>query len=461
MRKVPRPPSEEERRIEPAKDENLIVQVREYELITPLFGGGVEPGQCDDLTPIRGTEIRGHLRFWWRATRGGRYGDDLDLMRRDECLIWGGASTAGDPRPAQVQIAIKKRASGQTKTYRELDPELQYAGFPLQEGNKSVLIGVKFALKISFPSEIESLDDEGNKKVFDNVLSEVEAALWAWETFGGLGARTRRGFGALHCTHVGQKPCSFADDTTMPVAVQNSIRAGLRTHLIEGDWPKDVPYLSADIFYYRVTPLKRNANDAWKGVIGALKRFRQHRPGYGRSRWPEPDAIRKATGQWLKPGIKATSHPGHVPDPKNSSKFPRAAFGLPVVFHFKDADERNPNNPNKDPRDVLLKLASHDRMASPLILRPIRIAEGRYVGVAILLNGTLQPEDFYSDDIDLVLTEKDGRKKIVSQLKADLSRDEAKSIKRVDSGSPLFGQESDPLIAFLNEIQKETIKDER
>jgi len=458
MRRIPRPPNETECKIEPARNENLIVQVREYELITPLFGGGVEPGQCDDLTPIRGTEIRGHLRFWWRATRGGRYRDDLDSMRRDESLIWGGASAAGDPRPSQVQIAVEKRASGQPKTYSDLDRELQYAGFPLQEGNKAVLVGVKFAVRISFPREIELVDDGGNKIFFENLLSEVEAALWAWETFGGIGARTRRGFGALHCTKINQNPCSFADDTTTPIAVQNSIRAGLRTHLIKGDWPKDVPYLSNEIFYYRFTPSKRSANDAWKAIISSLKRFRQHRPGYGRSRWPEPDAIRKATGQWLKSGVKAAGHPGHAPDPKNSGKFPRAAFGLPIVFHFKDADERNPN---REPRDVLLKLDSHDRMASPLILRPIRMSEQRYFGLAVLLNGTLQPEDFCSDDIDLVLTEKDGRKKIVSQLKAKLSEAEAKSIKRVDSGGPLFGEETDPLLAFLNEIQKEITKDER
>ncbi len=39
---------------------------REYHicLITPLFGGGVEPGENDLTFPIRETSIRGHLQFW-------------------------------------------------------------------------------------------------------------------------------------------------------------------------------------------------------------------------------------------------------------------------------------------------------------------------------------------------------------------------------------------------------------
>ena len=455
MRQAPRKPNEAESKIEPAKNDNLIVQMREYELITPLFGGGVEPGQCDDLTPIRGTEIRGHLRFWWRATRGGRYGDDLDALRKDEALIWGAASTAKAPRPAQVQIVVESRATGQPIRYRELDPDLQYAAFPLQEGNKPIRSGVRFALRISFPQKIEFLDENGRTQVFKNVTAEVEAALWAWEAFGGVGARTRRGFGALRCTHKDGVAFSFAPAANNLDEVRNLIDDGLYEHLIEGKWPKDVPHLSVDIFYCRISLVKRSSDEAWKTLIGGLKKFRQHRPGFGRSRWPEPDAIRKLTKQWLKPGVKEPSHPGHLPNPNNSGKFPRAAFGLPIVFHFKDSDEANPTNTDKDPRDVVLRLLSHDRLASPLILRPLCLSEGRYVGIAILLEGTLQPEDFYANDIDLVLAEKDGKRPFANGLEAELSSVESKSIKEIVTNNPLLGKKTDPLIAFLNRIQKE------
>ncbi|MGY4786965.1 RAMP superfamily CRISPR-associated protein [Bacillus sp. OHL2] len=34
---------------------------------------------------------------------------------------------------------------------------------------------------------------------FELIKKEVEAALWAWINFGGLGSRTRRGCGSLYC----------------------------------------------------------------------------------------------------------------------------------------------------------------------------------------------------------------------------------------------------------------------
>ncbi len=66
------------------KRDDMIVQERRYELITPLFGGGVEPAHSDPITVVRATEIRGHLRFRWRATRGGQFGGDLQKMKAAE-----------------------------------------------------------------------------------------------------------------------------------------------------------------------------------------------------------------------------------------------------------------------------------------------------------------------------------------------------------------------------------------
>jgi len=91
----------------------LVTLVRRYELITPLFGGGVEPGVADPVTVIRGSEIRGHLRFWWRACRGGQFGGSLTRMKEAEDLLWGAASTAKKARPSQVQIEVEVNNRGQ------------------------------------------------------------------------------------------------------------------------------------------------------------------------------------------------------------------------------------------------------------------------------------------------------------------------------------------------------------
>ena len=50
----------------------VLAWERTYTLLTPLFGGGVEPREADPVSVVRATAVRGHLRFWWRAVRGWR-----------------------------------------------------------------------------------------------------------------------------------------------------------------------------------------------------------------------------------------------------------------------------------------------------------------------------------------------------------------------------------------------------
>src|SRR5690348_3068260 len=133
-----------------AKRRELIRQERKYELITPLFGGGVEPGVNDEVTPISGKAIRGQLRFWWRATRGQFGGDDEGLRKMKECedLIWGAASTPDKPRPSVVDIEVilgpyHKIGNAEWPYVSEHHPnenwaKLIYAAFPLQNDPHSV-----------------------------------------------------------------------------------------------------------------------------------------------------------------------------------------------------------------------------------------------------------------------------------------------------------------------------------
>lgn len=353
----------------------LVRQTRTYELITPLFGGGVEPRAADPVTPIRASEVRGQLRFWWRACRGGSYEGDLDKMREAEAGLWGAASTPKKPRPSKVQVTVrvtdrgddqpvfKKDVKGRARPERGWE-QLAYAAFPLQDVSESepageVLEGVKFELDLVFPRCFQA---------------EVEAALWAWETFGGLGGRTRRGFGALRLVNIDNVPVALPEGGR----VEAEIRAGLRKHTVSGTWPHGVPHLSSEL-RMKVTSTRSDPRVAWEHLIGRLKDFRQSRNAGisrerpGRSRWPEPDEIRRLTHRRCL---------RHAESLSGIRKFPRAAFGLPIVFHFRRDDVG-------DPEDTVLKGADkvYERLASPLILRPLACKNGA-VGLAAILEGT-------------------------------------------------------------------------
>lgn len=400
MRKLPRgegggellpPPVQPQlnRRVIGGKVMPLVTQVRSYELITPLFGGGVEPGETDPVTIIRGPAIRGQLRFWWRACRGGRFNGDLAAMKDAEDKLWGVASTESKPMPSQVEIVVSTEQSGEDKPPFEVvagsmdrrtgkpKPKLKanesvapaYATFPLQPSEKEMRAGgigmqtKTVRTKVRFTLKITCLEKQ---------REEVEAALWAWETFGGIGARTRRGFGALKLVSIDGRP------VTLPGAneVEAKIREGLQKHVVSGTWPASVPHLSLNP-HMKVTGRRSDPNAAWEYLVKCLRDFRQSRypraslKQPGRSQWPEPDEIRRLTDRrWDR----------HARPLSTVRKFPRAAFGLPIVFHFKDEKIG-------DPYDTILQGRDYERLASPLILRPLACADGA-VGLAVILEGT-------------------------------------------------------------------------
>lgn len=65
--------------------------------------------------------------------------------------------------------------------------------------------------------------------------------------------------------------------------------------------------------------------------------------------------------------------------------FPRARFGMPIIFHFKDSDFGGKSKPDMDPIDTCLRPESSSRMASPVLLSPVKLKNGKVVPVIIFL----------------------------------------------------------------------------
>lgn len=430
MRKHTGSPPEE---VSPIQPVGIIKQVREYELITPLYGGGVNPFEADAITVVRATEVRGHLRFWWRACRGGKpeFDGDPTKMKKAEDEIWGKAYEKKDtpiPLDKMVQIRVEVDNPGTlTKLFRieKNKPKsnhgsgIGYVAFPLQPSQeelkqpnpkvKDVRSGVSFKLTISFP--VEQID-------------EVEASLWVWETFGGIGARTRRGFGALHLLRVNGKNNA---DLPPPNVQQAAIwlRGKLDQLIANGKYPEGMPHLSPS-GQIRITSLAQDGFAAWKTLATKLFSFRQTPDGRsGRSNWPEAEAIREITGDRDK----------KYPNLSHPKKFPRAAFGLPIIFHFRDDDI-------DDPEDTTLQGAKEgkERLASPLILRPLACKGGKAVGLALLLEGTQAVAE------DLQLVNNKTQKPYPDTIATELTQNEANNIQALEG-------ETDVLQAFMRYLQ--------
>jgi len=354
-----------------------------YELtvVTPMFGGGIEPGQVNEVHPVRASSIRGHLRFWWRATRGAACESASELRVRE-------ASIFGDTRkPSSVKLwvetvphsAIPKHANHSQKMKNGkikylLDSSLrkyEYALFPFHNIETSVqyMPKYKFQLHIQYdakdPSELEQLQ------------LEVKAALWAWVNFGGIGARTRRGCGSLY------SPCFSPDSGIRSIEdLQNWFAHSLREYqLALPATVREWPTLSDQI---KINPGKKILEQAWEDVIRCYKEFRR-KPNdpKKRSHWPEAVSIRRITGmaEPLHEASNTLSEKGH------EVAFPRAQLGLPIIFKFKDNEQKQGPRPyEREPFATQLVPEHGERLASPLLLKAIAVSEKEGFSAVIVLN---------------------------------------------------------------------------
>ena len=333
---------------------HIVWHTLHCELVTPMYGGGVVSIKVDAQMPIRASAIRGQLRSWWRllAKYKWQLGND-NAIRTAEFKLWGGMSDGDDDgKASRVLLRVKnfknlkiepwavfnKKRNG--NDYKTLpDPEnwanVPYVLFPAQgkrpdrpnaeTPHSLAREGLSWDLEIAFDSQLS----------VEQIERVWEAVRW-WANFGGVGARTRRGVGAVMVQHekVGQLD------------------------------QKEVLELKGAKLVFQSQKFT-SAYEAWKSSIEKLQSFRQvsvgRKTNSNRSLWSEPDAIRAVAKQ---ASIK------HSERTVKCDYFPRAAFGLPIIFKFKD----DGNGANDEPAQTSLQPKYQgnimERMSSPLILRP-------------------------------------------------------------------------------------------
>jgi len=360
----------------PARSRQRPLERLSVELIstTPIFGGGVVAGQPDERVPIRAPSIRGHLRFWWRALRP--VGTPTDEMRDRERQLFGGA--AGDEGAASNVIVT---VTGVRPT--DLDPANPsfnsadgYALFPArgergQPAKRRWKPGVTFTLTVEAPAAD---------------VAVVRQAMLAWILFGGYGGRTRRGLGSLACaSEAARHEWLPAAATAQAIAERLGSDVFANPQALPST---DTPRLAGATLLGG--PAGPSAPSAWTAALGMLRLFRQgeslaREPGQagrpGRSRWPEADKVRRLVG-------RQTAHESrHNATPA----WPRAAFGLPIVARFQQKDRNQQPYSVSEPSsfDVTWRDSdgdTRDRLASPLILKPLALRNGQFVPIALWLD---------------------------------------------------------------------------
>jgi CRISPR-associated protein Cmr1 len=340
--------------------------VREFrltlEIVTPLFSGGADPRGEPEL---RVPSFRGALRFWFRALLGGVLGNDTQVILTKESGVFGSTESAS---PVAIRLRANKLV---TQSFSELaqKPGVAYLFFSARHTKKeperkAFVPRQSFELSILYQSEIKP----------------VYASLWLFSHLGGLGSRSRRGGGNLQVLR--SEPAKTISEGLPTLAVGAKTPEELQKELAQG-----------------IKLLREWAAKSFNGSVDprfdGLPSFVVLHPDYCRiwvvnktfNTWDEAlDTWGREMQSFRKRCECDYKKVKDVVEGKGEEMQPieRAAFGLPIVFYYPSLD-----------LSATLQGSEHDRRASPLAIRLIKLAgaKEKYALVIMHFINPLLPSD--------------------------------------------------------------------
>lgn len=346
-----------------------------YRVVTPLFLGG-----ASQQAELRAPSVRGALRFWYRAANP-RFMDDErpgeeNAASSVERRLFGAVSGTGSQSRVLTRVWGSDMARWTwsrdavnpftDRRHRYARNGLIYLGFPFHFGRGAPRDAIAPGARVTVDSLV--LDRGYDAATNGADRRGLLASLWLLGTFGGLGARCRRGFGGLELEgwaadghdaepwRADMGALSVHPESGTLAALGARISAGLA--VIEGwlgEWRVTArhPHLG-EAMDIRFIPQGHTGRDAFLPALNAagreLQDFRQlSAPDY----------------QTVKDQISGKGRLQHSPS--------RSVFGLPLTFRYQSL---NGKSETFVPRRAETDVKQPDRHGSLLWIRLVTCADG-------------------------------------------------------------------------------------
>ncbi len=331
----------------------------DFRIVTPLFMGGANPQSAE----LRVPSIKGVLRFWWRALALGRL-DSVEGVRAEEARIFG--STKGQSSvklrlspPKKISRLKKKSVLNYNGVGDVVGEGARYLGYGVIEAS-----GVLVRQCIEYPLE-GVLELLFRPNILKDDIKSVEAALIAMSLFGGLGSRSRKGYGSFNLTNLTK------DDETEPVFTMPSDLDGLKGAILSlfdlNDRYKIMPYHGCPP-YTAFSEMTRidiiDEGDEPLKLLNSIGEKMMEYRSYQKSKtfYDDHHLLRAAING------DVINHPRRV------------VFGLPNNYHFSDGEK------------PIVKPKTHDRRASPLFIHIQQLNKDQYAAIAAIFPADFLPK---------------------------------------------------------------------
>lgn len=176
-----------------------------YRVTTPMFCGGASGEKAE----LRLPSFKGVLRYWWRALAWSKYDGDLAKIAEKEDALFGSAG-GGQSRVsmrleslARAEIRQAGKVLQVPGTNQPVGDGARYLGYGVMEAFASRKKGTdagqltRNCLDGGFDFTIQMRLADRNDRVRRDQLTLLESALMCVGVFGGLGAKSRKGYGSV------------------------------------------------------------------------------------------------------------------------------------------------------------------------------------------------------------------------------------------------------------------------
>lgn len=311
------------------------------ELVTPAFLGGADRNWRRD-EGLRVPSLRGVLRFWYRAKEGcldTEGGAATELFERESRLF-------GSTRFGQGLRLIPLERTQEQPLSRSYSTNEKYLGYGAasESWRRSAPAGARFRFR-ALGTAVQ--------------LAELQQCLLLLHLFGGVGGRSRRGWGSVAVELGGEKPFP-------PVASANDDLSEWMGNLFRRIWPEggDRPSGRHGTLRYsgftQATQI-RAFPVAGDGVAGAMSRF--------------AEAFRA-----IRKNHRRVDSLAHAP--------PALAFGLPYSAKVEVAGQDRRKRSYEGRLRERGKDQKVDRRASPVLFKILAGPGGGLWGVLLYLGGS-------------------------------------------------------------------------
>jgi CRISPR-associated protein Cmr1 len=419
-----------------------------FEIVTPMFIAGANNGR-DGVPELRVPSILGALRFWWRALAWARLpaGDLNDAIRRLkewEAELFGSAQTGQGRFVARVTVPAALPVQGAPTDFNAAQSSVAgYTGWlngappgltPQQRRRRwqDRSAGVAYLAGQGLTSHLPDTQTHGALKrtrdtrpsiahgsfnlmflsrepVFDRALGgapTIREAVLAFGLLGGLGARTRRGFGSIRLVSLTNS--NFEPPVDL-LRYQNALKSLLGPLADAPRWSGRPPFSAfwrgaIPTIALGGTPNKtKTSRDVLTELGESFQRFRG---------WGSRGKVGGQTAEWK--GLPTTQrwrfeddHDWYKAIERNPSRLPyppvegrdgieqdlsehapkRSVFGLPSLYKkIGEGDDSPAVRPGS------AAAVDIERRASPLFFHVHRVNAGNHFAVVTLFEATFLPK---------------------------------------------------------------------